>query len=589
MDKQSYDFCGWATRSNVRCSDGRTIMQNAFADCNGKSVPLVWNHQHNEPENVLGHAMLENRGDGVYMYGKFNDTESGKTAKALVAHGDITAVSIYANQLKESNHQVFHGMIREVSLVHAGANPGAYIEKVVCHSDSDEIEEGVIYTGMNIDNYFEHADEEQTEETEQKAGEKTVADVLKTFSPEQKKVLELLVGMALEEKGGKNEAEETEEDEEEPEVKHNVFEQDQREEQNVLSHSEMKAIIDDAKRYGSLAQSALQHGADDYGIDKIEFLYPEAKTNSATPEFIQRKTDWVSKVMNGVHRTPFSRIKSLFADITADEARALGYMKGNKKKDEVFGLLKRTTSPTTIYKKQKIDRDDMVDITDFDVVAWIKGEMRMMLEEEIARAILVGDGRSESSDDKINEQCIRPVMTDDDLYNIKVKVNTPKMLTVNGDDVILNGTVGTDGYTDGAIALVDSIIRIMPQYRGSGNPTFYMCEDFLSAMLTAKDVNGHYLYKNAAELATTLRVKEIVPVPVMDGITDATAATKLMGVIVNLNDYNVGADKGGTASLFEDFDIDYNQMKYLIETRCSGALVKPKSAITVYAVAKAAG
>ena len=565
MDK--YDFSGWCTRSNLKCADGRTIMEDAFKDNDGQVVPLVWNHQHNDPLNVLGHALLENRKGGMYSYCTFNDTESGQAAKQLVEHGDVKALSIYANQLKQQpNGNVFHGAIREVSLVLAGANPGAYIDSIIKH-DADSEEEAIIYTGEDIT--LIHAEEEvdpaeeAQKDNKQKEGdkpmekEKTVQDVWDTLTEEQKTVVYAMIGQALED--AENDNEDSEGDEEG--MKHNVFEND--DQTNTLSHDAMNAIIGDAKRYGSLKESFLAH-AGDYGIDNIDFLFPEAQNINGTPEFIKRDTGWVSKVMGAVHHTPFSRIKSQFADLREDEARAKGYLKGNLKKEEVFSLLKRTTTPTTVYKKQKLDRDDVVDITDFDVVAWLKAEMRMMLDEELARAFLIGDGRLASSDDKINESNIRPVAYDDDLYCVKAQVSVAK---------------NADSATK-AKEFINTVIRSRKNYKGSGNPVLYTTEDVVTDILLLEDTLGHKLYKSVEEVATALRVKEIVTVEVMEGIKGKKGGD-LMGIIVNLNDYNVGADKGGAINMFDDFDIDYNQQKYLIETRCSGALVKPFSAIAV--------
>lgn len=554
-----YDFGGWATRNNLKCSDGRVIMKDAFKSNDGQKVPLVWNHQHNDVNEVLGHAMLENRDEGVYAYCKLNDTDAGNTAKLLVKHGDVDALSIYANQLKQNMNNVLHGNIREVSLVLAGANPGAYIDSIIMHGEESD-EEAIIYTGEELE--LSHADEPEQEKEEPKmaeepAKEKTVGEVLDTLTEEQKNVVYAMIGQALESKGGSDET-----DEEESDMKHNVFDQDTQQE-NTLSHDAMKTILNDGKRYGSLKESFLAH-AGDYGIDNIDYLFPEAKSLNNTPEFIQRDMGWVNTVMNGVHHTPFSRIKSVFADITEDEARARGYMKGKLKKEEVFSLLKRTTNPTTIYKKQKLDRDDVIDITDFDVVAWLKSEMRMMLDEEIARAILIGDGRLSSSDDKINEQNIRPIYNDAELYTIQAKVTVASTAT---DD-------------DKAKAVIKAAVKARKDYKGSGNPTFFTTEDFLTDALLLEDTLGHRMYKTAAEVASAMRVSNIVTVPVMEG-QKGVGNGDLIGIIVNLNDYNVGADKGGAVNMFDDFDIDYNQQKYLIETRCSGALTKPKSAIAI--------
>ena len=555
---EKYDFSGWATRNDIKCSDGRTIRKNAFKDNDGQTVPLVWNHSHNDPANVLGHALLENRDQGVYAYCTFNNSELGQTAKELVEHGDVTSLSIYANKLKQNGGDVIHGAIREVSLVLAGANPGAYIDSVMTHGEESD-EEAVIFTGENIS--LSHAEsepqpEEKTEEEKTMAKEKTVQDVFNELTEEQKQVVYALIGQALEDA-------QDGEDEGDYEMKQNVFDNDEMNSGNVLSHSDMMDIISDAKRYGSMKDSFLAH-TQNYGIENVDFLFPDPETLDAPPTFIQRDMTWVQKVMSGVHHTPFSRIKSLFADITADEARAKGYIKGNLKKEEVFTLLKRTTTPTTIYKKQKMDRDDVVDITDFDVIAWLKKEMRLMLDEEIARAILVGDGRLSSSDDKINETNVRPILTDEDLYTVKANIT-----------VAANAT-----GSEKAKAFIDEVIRSRKDYKGSGNPTLFTTEDMVTECLLLEDSMGHKLYKSEAELATTLRVKEIVTVEVMEGVKDKNSHD-VAGIIVNLADYNVGADKGGAVNMFDDFDIDYNQQKYLIETRCSGALIKPYSAIAL--------
>ena len=573
-----YDFSGWATKNNIKCSDGRTILRDAFKHNDGQTVPLVWNHQHNESANVLGHAVLENREEGVYAYCTFNDTEAGKNAKLLVEHGDVTALSIYANQLKQNGSNVMHGTIREVSLVLAGANPGAFIDSIIRHGEFCE-DEAVIYTGENLS--LEHADQKPSDK-EDKAGEddkgdgkvegnkqKTIKDVVDSMSEEQKNVLYALVGQALEGKEMAQSAIEENnniEDGGEQEMKHNVFEGKETDNKDVLSHDAMETIFKDAKRYGSLKESFLAH-ADQYGIKDIEWLFPDAKNVNMPPDFIKRDDSYVQKVMRGVHHVPFSRIKSMHADITADQARAKGYIKGKLKKEEVFTLLKRTTTPTTIYKKQKLDRDDVVDITDFDVVAWLKMEMRMMLDEEIARAILVGDGRLSSDDDKINEMCIRPIATDADLYCVKAKVSVASAAT---EDEI-------------AKAFIRTVIKSRKEYKGSGSPTLFTTEDVLTNCLLLEDKNGRIIYDTVEKLATALRVKEIVTVEVMEGAKTKVEEQEkpLMALMVNLVDYYVGADKGGAVNMFDDFDIDYNQQKYLMETRCSGALVKPYSAIAV--------
>ena len=569
---ERFDFSGWATRNNLKCSDGRTIRKDAFKDNNGQKVPLVWNHQHNEPFNVLGHALLENREEGVYAYCAFNDTEAGQNAKRLVEHGDVSALSIYANQLKQHGGDVIHGSIREVSLVLAGANPGAFIDSIICHGEESE-EEAIIYTGEDIS--LSHADNEEMKEdnpvedpkkVENKTDNKTVKDVFDTLTEEQKTVVYALIGQALESAGATDENDEN--DEEDNNMKHNVFDQDEMMQGNVLSHSDMEEIFSDAKRTGSLKESFLAHAVGTYGIDAIDTLFPEPKSMNTPPEFIKRDMNWVAGVINGVHHTPFSRIKSMFANITEDEARAKGYIKGKLKKEEVFTLLKRTTTPTTIYKKQKLDRDDIIDITDFDVVAWIKSEMRMMLDEEIARAILVGDGRLTSDDDHINEANIRPIWKDDDLYTIKTKITVDASAT---DD-------------DKAKAVIKAAVKSRKDYKGSGNPVLYTTEDFLTNCLLLEDTQGYRLYKSEQDVATAMRVSRIVTVPVMENLsrTDSESKTRnLVGIIVNLNDYNVGADKGGAVNMFDDFDIDYNQQKYLMETRCSGALIRPYSAIAL--------
>lgn len=631
-----FDFGGWATRANLLCSDGRIIRENAFEECDGKKVPLVWNHQHNDPDAVLGYALLENRGGGVYTYGKFNDTDAGQNAKLLVQHGDIDQLSIYANKLKQQGRDVIHGVIREVSLVLAGANSGAVIDSVVMHSD-DSFEEGYIFSGepLDVEDTLYHADKENSKKgepemakeevkAEETNSEETVADVFNTLSEKQKKAVYAIIGMALEEKDAeepdekemkhadKEDSEETVEDvfntltekqkkvvyaligqaledgddmdeeddveddmEDEieggkPTMKHNVFDTDVAENEEVLTHSEMAEIFDDAKRNGSLADTVLQHG-----IEHIDYLFPDAKSIDATPGFVKRDDTWVTDVMSSVHKSPFSRIKSVFADITEADARAKGYIKGNKKADEVFSLLKRTTTPTTIYKKQKLDRDDVVDITDFDVVAWLKSEMRMMLDEEIARAILVGDGRNSSSNDKINEQNVRPIWTDDDVYTIKAAVNVSNSTT---DD-------------EKAKAFVKACIKSRKEYKGSGNPVMYISEDMLTNCLLLEDGMGRVIYDSVEKLATALRVRKIVAVPVMENLTRVVGANThtLAGIYVNLADYNIGADKGGAVNMFDDFDIDYNQQKYLIETRCSGALIKPYAAVAIEFVAPTAG
>ena len=561
---KKYDFSGWATKNNLRCSDGRTILRDAFKHNDGQTVPLVWNHQHNDPLNVLGHALLENRESGVYAYCTFNDTEAGKNAKMLVEHGDVTALSIYANQLKQKGGNVEHGVIREVSLVLAGANPGAFIDSILRHGEASD-EEGVIYTGEML--VLAHADEEPKEEMKEEdkevdKKEKTVQDVVDSMSEEQRNVMYALIGQALE---GKNVEHSNIENGGEDEMKHNVFDNENvKENKDVLTHSEEEAILRDAKRYGSLRESCLQHGIEH--IDEAGYLFPEFKNTNREPEFLGRDMGWVGRVMAGVHRTPFSRIKSMQADIREDEARALGYIKGKQKKEEVFTLLKRTTDPQTVYKKQKLHRDDVLDITDFDVVAFVKREMRMMLEEEIARAILIGDGRLTDSDDHISDSHIRSIANDHELYAIHhqvvAKEDTPEAK---------------------AKAMIQESLRARKDYKGSGEPTLFCSESVLTEMLLLEDANGRVIYDSVAKLATAMRVKEIVTVPVMEGAKNTAKDKAILGIIVNLRDYNVGADKGGAVSMFEDFDIDYNAQKYLIETRCSGALTKPFSAIVLEA------
>ena len=578
---KNYDFSGWATRNDLLCSDGRVIRKNAFRHCDGETVPLVWNHDHSDPNRVLGHALLENRDEGVYAYCSFNDTENGRNAKEMVQHGDLRSLSIYANKLKQTGKDVIHGCIRELSLVLAGANPGAYIDFVMAHGE--EGEDGLIanydecYQIINHSDDINHSEEStETKKEEQPMAntannEKTIKEIYDEMTDEQKTVVHVLVGMAKEGDDEDEDEEMNHSDEGGYFMKRNVFDQEEPQ-MNYLSHADEEAIIAGAKRYGSLKESFLAHAGDveyaeetqSYGINGTDFLFPEARNLNNPPEFIKRDTGWVSKVMTGVHHTPFSRIKSMFADITEDEARAKGYIKGKLKKEEVFSLLKRTTTPTTIYKKQKMDRDDVVDITDFDVIAWLKSEMRMMLDEEIARAVLIGDGRLPSDDDHINETNIRPILKDEDLFTIKANITVAATATDN----------------EKGKAIIRGIIKSRKNYKGSGEPTFFTTEDVLTDLLLIEDVNGRIIYDSLDKLKSVLRVKDIVTVPVMEGLKDANG-NDVVGVIVNLKDYNVGADKGGAVNLFDDFDIDYNAMKYLIETRCSGALIKPYSAIAV--------
>ena len=569
-----YDFSGWATKNDLQCSDGRTIRRDAFKDNDGQTVPLVWNHQHNDSQNVLGHALLENRPEGVYAYCKFNDTPAGKNAKMLVEHGDVSALSIYANRLKQNQGNVTHGVIREVSLVLAGANPGAFIDSIMRHGECSD-EEAVIYTGEDL--VLEHADKEDEMENDNKK-EKTVQDVVDSMSEEQRNVMYALIGQALEDVKHSEDAENQNENNgegEDNEMKHNVFENDNNKQNNTLSHADMEMILKNAKRCGSLKEAVLAHADehgdaiyDTYGIkpnaegEGISMLFPDYKNLNNVPEFIKRDTGWVAQVMGAVHHTPFSRIKSMFADIREEEARALGYMKGDLKKEEVFSLLKRTTDPQTIYKKQKLHRDDVIDITSFDVVAWIKAEMRMMLEEEIARAILIGDGRLADDDNKIQQQHIRSIANEEELF------------AIHKDLEVAEGEEKAKGF-------IKTCIRARKDYKGSGEPTLFLAEEMLVEMLLLEDKNGRIIYESEQALARALRVKNIVSVPVMEGAQNLAKTKNILGIVVNLKDYNVGADKGGAVAMFEDFDIDYNAQKYLIETRCSGALVKPFSAIVI--------
>ena len=572
MAYEGYDFAGYATRYGVPCADGRIIDKTAFLQNNGKKVPLVYNHQHNDISNVLGHAFLECREDGVYAYGYFNDTDRGVEAKNQVIHGDLDSLSIWANRLQESGNpprkHVAHGDIKELSLVLAGANPGAFIEEIVAHSD-EEGYEAFIYSGDSLE--LNHSEGETEKEDkpmtdtnkEQEPESKSAKDVFDEMTEEQKQVAIAIAGQAVEEalkERGIN-PENDDDDEGGEEMGHSCFD-NTGEDTNVLSHDDMVTIVKEAEKTGRMSDAFLAHG-----IENIEYLFPDAQTINGAPDFIKRNDEWVNDVMNNVHHTPFSRIKSVFADITEDEARAKGYIKGKLKKEEVFSLLKRTTTPQTIYKKQKIDRDDYIDIVDLDVVAWIKTEMRMMLDEEIARAILVGDGRLASSDDKISEDHIRPIWTDADLYTIKAAVNITKDST----------------SAEIAKAFIVEAIRSRVQYKGSGSPTLYAPDTIITECLLLEDKNGRMIYDTLDKLATVLRVSKIVTVPVMENLarTKETFTYKLLGIIVNLKDYNVGADKGGAVNMFDDFDIDYNAMKYLIETRCSGAMIKPYGAIAI--------
>lgn len=610
---KKYDFSGYATKVGVKCSDGRTILPDAFAHMDGKKVPLMYQHLHNDPKNVLGHAVLENRADGVYAYCSLNDTESGKTAKSLIKHGDVTALSIYANALVQKSQNVVHGVIREVSLVLSGANPEAYIDNLAFeHADGsvtqDESEAIISLGALELNLAHDGIDLPETSETlddpepiqhadtkkEPEDNKKTVGDIFDTLNEEQKTVVYAMIAHAL------DSTEEDDEDEEDDvqhsntkgdeNMKKNLFDKQSTASEGKLTRETLRTIFNDARTSQSTLKNAfLAHGyanisdaladyehqdevlahAATYGIDNIGYLFPDARTTTNTPQFIKRDTEWVSKVFGAAKHVPFSRIKTVLADITADEARARGYIKGNEKQDEVISLLKRTTDPQTIYKKQKLDRDDIIDITDFDVVVWLRMEMRMMLEEEIARAQLVGDGRLSSSDDKIKEDKIRPIATDDPLYTVEVQI--PADATV--------------------AKMIDAIILGRKKYKGTGTPAFFTTPDINGDMLLVKDTTGRRLYNTESDLAAAIRAREIIEVPVMENkvvvITPATETTdgvqkRLVGISVNMSDYSLGADKGGSITMFDDFDIDFNQFKYLIETRCSGALTMPHSAIAYW-------
>lgn len=567
MSKKKYNFGGYATKFDLKCSDGRVIRKDAFKHHDGQTVPLVWQHTYDGPANVLGHALLEVRDDGVYTYASFNDTDSAKNADKLVTHGDITALSIHANQLKQNGNDVVHGQIREVSLVLAGANPGAMIDNLdIQHADGSNTvnaSEAIIYGGqeLSFDN-LEHAEG------------KTVKDVFDTLNDEQKEVVYAMIGAAVEESltqdamGDDDDSDDqngsdeqiNHSDEGGNDMKTNVFDKDKKQQTNSLTHDQLKAIVDDAKKCGSFKEAFLNH-AGTYGIDNIDYLFPDARNVTPTPEMVSRRMGWVDAFWSSLRKTPFSRIKSMSADITEDEARAKGYVKGNEKVEEVFGLLKRTTTPTTVYKKQKLDRDDIIDITDLDVVAWLKMEMRMMLDEELSRAVLIGDGRSVASDDKIIETNIRPVYSDDALYAIKVQLDA--------------------GVTEQE--KIDAVFEAMKDYKGTGRPNYYTTAEERIAMRLVKDSDGHRMYKTDAELADAMGVAKIVDVEVMKGYSREVEGTtfNLLGIVLNPSDYTVGADKGGKVAMFDDFDIDYNQYKYLIETRMSGALTKPHSALVI--------
>lgn len=560
MTKNKYDFAGWATKYGVGCSDGRTILKGAFAHCDEIVVPLVWNHTYDKPENVIGNAKLINSDEGVYTYCSFNDTSTAETAKSLVKHGDITSLSIYANHLKQAGNIVMHGDIKEVSLVLAGANPGASIQEVLVHGEISEGEATIYNDPEGLELWHEDVDEELEDIKHEDDSNETIADIYNSMTEKQKKAVAAIIDQLADD--DEPSSEDNNQNKGDSEMKHNVF--DQNEENKELRHFDFEATMKDAKRCGSLKEAFLAH-AQDYGIKDIETLFPEAKNIYNEPEFIKRDTGWVAGFLNGTHKSPFSKIKAMYADITADEARAKGYIKGKLKKEEVFSLLKRTTEPTTIYKKQKLDRDDIIDITDFNVVAWIKKEMRIMLDEEIARAMLVGDGRSSVSEDKIKESCIRPIYNDADLYTIKFAMNS--------------------SASNEAKEFIRSCIKSRDDYEGSGNPNLYTTEDVISDLLLIEDANGRFIYDSITTLARTLRVNQIIPVPVMKGLTRTDAEESktynVKAIIVNPNDYWVGADKGGQISMFDDFDIDYNQYKYLMETRISGSLVKPYSAIVI--------
>lgn len=585
-----YDCSGWATKANVRCYDGLVIAQDAFKECSGKVVPMVYNHDHSNVDNVIGHCLLENRPGGVYCYAKFNDTDTGRTARKCVESGDLSAFSIFANGLKKVGSTVKHGFIREVSLVLAGCNPGAIIDEVVKHSADEDYEggEAFIYNedglslthgmdpeGNPLEDLTHSADsgdvvtddkatQEEAKMADEKNEGKTLEQVYNSMTDEQKECCHALVGLALEEKEGGN----NDDGEEDDTVKQNVFDKDTN--ATVLKHSieEINNVVKTAKSHGTMKAAFEDAGMDSdelaHSIDNIDWLFPEDHLLDTTPRIIDKPDDWVSVVMGAVHHIPFSRFKSMFADLTEEDARAKGYIKGNFKKEEVFGLLRRSTSPTTVYKKQKLDRDDVIDITSFDVVAWLKQEMRLKLNRELALAYLLGDGRLAASEDKIDENCIRPVFNDSDLFTIKVQCKTTGLTTVE------------DKYK----ALIKQILRSRKEYRGSGTPTLFTTEDALTEMLLLEDGIGHPLYADEAALARKLRVKNIVTIPEMEGRKGAKGGD-LVCLIVNLADYTVGADKGGAVSMFDDFDIDFNAQKYLIETRCSGALTTPFSAMAV--------
>ena len=603
---KDYDFGGWATKNNIKCSDGRTILKDAFKQNDGQKVPLVWNHQHNDPSEVLGHALLENREEGVYAYCKFNNTESGQTAKSLVTNGDVDKLSIYANKLKTHMNNVMHGCIREVSLVLAGANPGAFIDTVISHGeDAEAEEEGIIYTDEHIET-IEHSGDESykkgetdmedenkkvDEEKKDENNEKTIQEVFETLNEEQKNAVYAIVGQALEhnddseddsEDDSKDESEDDSEnkdndsedssennnDEGEEDMKHNVFDNDKNNDE-VLQHSEILAsAIQDAKKYGSLKESVIEHAAIN-NITDIGKLFPDATALNKEPIMIEKDQTWVGKIINTIKHTPFSRVKVTMGKMTEPQARAKGYIKGNKKTNIQMAALNRIVTPTTVYIKNEIDRDDVIDITDFDVVAWQKREMRKELDKELALAALLGDGRDISDNDKINEQNIIPIIKDVDTFTIKYTIT-------EGVDYkqANNSASNNDSFTKG---IIRAAIRSRKEYKGSGSPTFFTTEDYLTDMLLIEDQNGRRIYESLAQLALALRVKEIVTIPEME----QEVYKDIVGVIVNMADYTMGADKGGSVNMFDDFDIDYNQMKYLMETRCSGALTVPYSAIVL--------
>lgn len=584
-----YDFGGYATRANKKCTDGRTIMKNAFIENDGMSVPLVWQHRRDDPENVLGHALLENRDDGVYAYCTFNGSKRAQHAKMLIEHGDVNSLSIYATGLSQNAGNVTHGTIREVSLVLAGANPGAYIDDIqIEHSDGSysDSNEAVIY---GPDDYLEHAvvkedpedngkmlekkpvkddedDKDDEDTSKDQNGSKKATEIFNSFTEEQKNFIYALIATIISEGQDAEHSDEGGDD-----MKRNVFDQSEGTNDGyTLTHSDEESILAEAKRCGSL-KAAVEAFAEshaqglEHGIDNLEILFPEAKASTTQPELLARRMEWVSKVWNGFKKSPFSRIKNVYADLTMDEARAKGYIKGHRKVEEQFALLKRVTQPTTVYKKQKFDRDDIIDITDFDLVAWVKSEMRMMLDEELSRAALIGDGRAITDDDKINEDCIRPIYHEDDMYAIKVPVS-------------ISSSADT---TERSNAITDAAVRAREDYRGSGEPTFFTTTKTLNDLMLAKDKNGRRIYNTQAELAAAMRVKEIVEVPVMENLSRTVEGKEhlLIGIIVNLSDYTIGADRGGAVTMFDDFDIDYNKYTYLIETRLSGSLNKPYSAI----------